>query len=80
MNFPYLSLLVGDSNILFKFFVIVSISLIIIFFFRECDEKDHFLCTNSKCIPKKWRCDGISDCLDHTANKSSSDEIGCGKS
>lgn len=32
-----------------------------------------FLCSNSKCIPYWWKCDGIDDCGDN------SDEIGCGK-
>lgn len=31
-----------------------------------------FLCTNKKCVPYWWKCDGVNDCGDF------SDEMGCG--
>jgi len=39
---------------------------------KECRE-DEFLCKNhAHCIPKRWRCDDVFDCVDH------SDEETCG--
>ena len=38
---------------------------------KECKE-DEFLCLNhAHCIPRRWRCDDIFDCVDH------SDEENC---
>ena len=38
---------------------------------KECKE-DEFLCRNhAHCIPKRWRCDDVFDCVDH------SDEENC---
>lgn len=38
---------------------------------KECRE-DEFLCRNhAHCIPKRWRCDDVFDCVDH------SDEENC---
>ena len=36
--------------------------------------KNQFLCDNKKCVPEKWKCNGVNDCGDN------SDEIGviCG--
>lgn len=38
---------------------------------KECRE-DEFLCLNrAHCIPRRWRCDDVFDCMDH------SDEENC---
>lgn len=38
---------------------------------KECRE-DEFLCLNrAHCIPRRWRCDDVLDCMDH------SDEENC---
>lgn len=40
---------------------------------KECRE-DEFLCLNrAHCIPRRWRCDDVLDCMDH------SDEENCGQ-
>lgn len=37
------------------------------------DPNNEFMCRNKQCIPKKQRCDDITQCADAT------DEIGCGE-
>lgn len=37
---------------------------------------DEFNCTNGRCIPKQWMCDGDSDCTDGEDERV---ENGCGK-
>jgi len=35
-----------------------------------------FACQNEACIPNNWRCDGETDCLDHSDE---TEFAGCGK-
>lgn len=55
-----------DNNCWFMVFLCLQIGCV-----KECRE-DEFLCLNrAHCIPRRWRCDDVFDCMDH------SDEENC---
>jgi hypothetical protein len=32
----------------------------------NCDKEDNFVCSDDKCIPAIWKCDGVGDCSDRS--------------
>lgn len=45
---------------------------------RPC-HRNEFQCSNGRCIPTIYRCDGDNDCDDEQEGESSSDEKDCGE-
>ncbi|CAD6194735.1 unnamed protein product [Caenorhabditis auriculariae] len=46
---------------------------------NECagEANTTFRCTNHRCIPMTWRCDGVDDCMDNGVGRLGTDEMDC---
>ncbi|RMC00262.1 hypothetical protein DUI87_22869 [Hirundo rustica rustica] len=38
-------------------------------FTNECNIPGNFMCSNGRCIPGAWQCDGLPDCFDDSDEK-----------
>lgn len=38
-------------------------------FTHECNIPGNFMCSNGRCIPGAWQCDGLPDCFDKSDEK-----------
>nr|7FFN_M Chain M, Low-density lipoprotein receptor class A domain-containing protein 3 [Homo sapiens] len=38
-------------------------------FTNECNIPGNFMCSNGRCIPGAWQCDGLPDCFDKSDEK-----------
>nr|XP_042702056.1 low-density lipoprotein receptor class A domain-containing protein 3-like [Chrysemys picta bellii] len=38
-------------------------------FTNECNIPGNFMCSNGRCIPGAWQCDGLPDCFDESDEK-----------
>jgi Low-density lipoprotein receptor domain class A len=47
---------------------------------EHCTPPEHFKCSDGKCIPKSYLCDGESDCLDKSDEERQDCEVECNPS